>query len=79
MGQPGDKPVIGDFDGDTIVDLGIYRDGFWHIDTNHDRILDARDRAFTFGEAGDRPVVGDWDGDGIDDPGTYRDAPSEAQ
>ena len=33
--------AIGDFDGDTIVDVGIYRDGFWHIDTNHDRVLDA--------------------------------------
>ena len=67
----GDLPVVGDFNGDGIDELGVYRDGTWYIDTNNDRVLDAHDKLFELGGPGDVPVVGDWNGDGIDEPGVY--------
>ena len=63
---------IGDFNGDGVDEMGVFRDGQWIIDTNGNRQIDAHDTVFELGEAGDTPVVGDWDGDGTDDPGTYR-------
>ena len=69
FGQAGDLPVVGDFNGDGVDEIGVYRDGKWIIDTNGNRQIDAHDKVFELGEAGDKPVVGDWNGDGIDDPG----------
>ena len=63
--------MVGDFNGDGVDEIGVYRDGQWIIDTNGNRQIDAHDTVFALGEAGDTPVVGDWDGDGTDDPGTY--------
>ncbi|MFM7740203.1 MAG: hypothetical protein ACKO9H_12430, partial [Planctomycetota bacterium] len=71
-GEEGDVPVVGDFDGDGIEEIAIYRNGLWVIDTNGNRQMDEGDRRFQYGEAGDLPVVGDWDGDGRDDVGLYR-------
>ena len=65
-------PVVGDFDGDGIDEIGVFRDGKWIIDTNHNRELDAQDKVFELGGAGDQPVVGDWNDDGTDDPGVYQ-------
>ncbi len=72
FGQAGDVPIVGDFNGDGVSDVGIYRNGTWMIDINGNRELDAHDKVFAMGGADDLPVVGDWNGDGIDDPGIYR-------
>ena len=72
FGQAGDMPVVGDFNGDGIDEIGIFRDGKWIIDTNGNRELDAQDKVFELGGAGDQPVVGDWNDDGTDDPGVYQ-------
>jgi len=77
-GRAGDLPVIGDFDGDGIDEIGVFRSGQWIIDINGNRQLDAHDKVFQMGEAGDRPVAGDWNGDGTDDPAVYRDLGPEA-
>ncbi len=36
QGTRGDKPVSGDFNGDGISTVGIYRDGKWRLDRNGD-------------------------------------------
>ncbi len=71
-GTPGDAPIAGDWNGDGIRTIGVYRDGVWTLDTNGDGRADDQDETYFFGAAGDLPVVGDWDGDGIDDLGVYR-------
>ena len=67
---------MGDFNGDGIDELGIYRDGMWYIDTNGNGEIDAGDQTFQLGGPGDTPVVGDWDGDGTAEPAVYRDGAS---
>ena len=72
FGQPGDVPLTGDFNGDGIEEIAVYRDGSWWIDIDGNRQLDAADLNYQMGGADDHPIVGDWDGDGIDEPGLYR-------
>ena len=72
LGTSDDLPVVGDFDGDGIDDLGIYRDGVWKIDLDGDRDFNSVDEVFQHGAPGDTPVVGDFDGDGVDDIAVYR-------
>lgn len=72
FGAEEDQPVTGDWDGDGIHTIGIFRDGRWTIDTDGDGELGRRDRIVDFGRPGDKPVVGDFDGDGIDELGVFR-------
>ncbi len=71
-GTSGDKPVAGDFNGDGVSTIGVFREGTWILDTDGDGRLTANDTSFQYGTAGDLPVVGDFDGDGIDEVGVYR-------
>jgi hypothetical protein len=73
FGQEGDRPVVGDWTGDGISKLGVYRNGTFYLDTNNNHHLDATDKVFQLGGPGDKPVAGDWTGDGIDKVGVYRD------
>lgn len=69
-GVSGDIPVVGDFDGNGVEDLAVYRAGSWYIDTNHDY---ASDTVLNLGgAAGDVPLAADFDGDGIADLVIYR-------
>jgi peptidoglycan/xylan/chitin deacetylase (PgdA/CDA1 family) len=71
FGLPGDRKLMGDWNGDGTATPGVFRDGTWFL----------RDRngpggtyfSFAFGAAGDAPVAGDWNGDGIDSIGFLRD------
>ena len=65
-------PVVGDFNGDGIEEIGVFRNGKWIIDTNGNREIDPTTASIEFGQAGDKPVAGDFDGDGIDEPAVYR-------
>ena len=74
------RPVVGDFDGDGLDDLGTYlaesnlflfdlaNDG---LDGNADQLIDFEDEVTAFGLPGrlERPVAGDFNLDGIDDIG----------
>jgi hypothetical protein len=72
-GTPGDVPITGDWNGDGIQAIGVYRDGQWNLDLNGDGRFTDTDAAFAFGRPGDLPVVGDFNGDGVDEIGIYRD------
>ena len=74
LGQAGDVPVIGDWDGDGTDGIGVFRNGLWVIDYNGNYAWDGpvTDRATYLGQAGDVPVIGDWDGDGTDEIGVSR-------
>jgi hypothetical protein len=64
-------PVAGDFNGDGIMELGLYLDGEWFVDLNNNGKWDAADLWAKLGSREDKPVTGDWDGDGKDDIGIY--------
>ncbi len=68
-----DQPISGDFNGDGISTVGLFRNGIWRLDSNGDGKWNEKfDSQFEFGKAGDIPVVGDFDGDGLDDIGVIR-------
>lgn len=70
--QTGDKPVLGDWDGDGDEDLAIHRAGSWYIRSSGAPV-GSTVTVFPYGQqVGDKPVAGDWDGDGDDDAGIYR-------
>src|SRR5690606_2640407 len=66
-GGGSDKPVAGDWNGDGIDNIGIFRDGVWYLDTDGDGRYTANDAKANFGQKGDLQEDGDWDGDGVDD------------
>jgi hypothetical protein len=79
-GSEGDKAFSGDFSGDGITKIGVYRNGKWLIDYNGNGRLDSEDIEKTQKSdnnaaivTGGIPVVGDWNGDGIDKIGMYAD------
>jgi Tol biopolymer transport system component len=67
FGQAGDLPVTGDWNGDGITDLGVFRNGQFLL-----RQAPANITTVNFGQAGDLPIAGDWNGDGTDDLGVFR-------
>ena len=71
FGVLGGTPLAGDFDGDGVDEIAMFKDGYWMIDINHNGKWDDGDLLARLGDAEDRPVVGDWDGDGKDDIGIY--------
>ena len=74
-GLPGDYPVVGDWDGNGTVSIGIYRGKTFYL--RNENTLGFATTVFDFGQAGDQPIAGDWDGDGVDTIGVFR--PSTAQ
>ena len=71
-GVEGDYPVVGDWNGDGIKAIGIFRDGRWNLDMDGNGRSTEGDLVVNFGTAGDIPVVGDFNGDGIDEVGFFR-------
>ena len=67
-----DLPVAGDWNGDGIRSVGVFRSGTWYLDVDGDGQQTERDVVVSLGEEGDLPVVGDFNGDGIDELGIYR-------
>lgn len=73
FGNPGDKPVAGDWDGDGIDEVGLHREstGFFYWRNTLDTGV-ASDEIF-FGDPNDRFVSGDWGIiDQIDTPAIFR-------
>jgi len=72
FGLSKDIPIAGDWNGDGIRSIGVFRHGTWFLDVDGDGRQTERDSIVTYGEEGDIPVVGDFNGDGIDQIGVYR-------
>jgi hypothetical protein len=76
-GNPGDFPMVGDWDCDGVDTPGLYRqsDGFVYLrNSNTEGVADIR---FFFGNPSDIPLAGDFNGNGCDTVSIYR--PSEAR
>ena len=71
-GDQVDEPIAGDWNGDGIDQIGVYRNGTWLLDTDGDGRWTKRDTTAKFGNAGDQPIVGDFNGDGIDEIAVVR-------
>lgn len=75
FGQNGDLPLTGDWDGNGLTDLALFRnENLWLLDIDRDGNPDFEFKMVK-PTPKSMPVVGDWDGNGIDSPGWY--APEE--
>jgi hypothetical protein len=69
-GDPGDRPIAGDWNGDGRSSVGVFRNGRWYL---ANALGGGADVQFTFGDAGDLPIVGRWiQGDARHYPGVIR-------
>jgi hypothetical protein len=71
LGQNGDFPVVGDWDGNDIDGVGVFRPGNsnWILSNGFQGTVDIT--PFLFGSLGSKPIAGDWNGDGIDSVGVF--------
>lgn len=79
FGAANDNIVVGDWTGDGITKVGVFRanpDGsgtaLFSLDTNNDHNFVGGDAVFVFGVATDSIVIGDWNHSGTDKVGVYR-------
>ena len=73
FGRENDVSVTGDWNGDGIANIGLFRHGVWCLDADGDGAWSANDiYVENFGQPGDLPVTGDWTGDGVTKLGVYR-------
>ena len=73
FGDAGDKPVVGDWDGDGIDEVGLHRESSGFFYYRNSLTTGIADGQFYFGDPGDRFVAGDWGiVDGADTPGLFR-------
>jgi len=60
FGALGDVPLLADFNGDGKIDLAVFRDGQWYVDTHRSGKADLN---FSFGgEPKERALAADWGG-----------------
>jgi hypothetical protein len=76
FGNPNDIPITGDWNGDGITNIGVFRNGEWYLDFNGNAKWDPGvDKAIpihSLGNPNDIPITGDWNGDGITNIGVFR-------
>lgn len=72
FGDPGDKPFVGDFDGDGVDTVGLHRESTGLVYFRNSHTQGIADNQFIFGDPGDRLVAGDWNANGVDSPGLFR-------
>ncbi len=73
FGQPTDRAVAGDWNGNGVDHAGIFRSGLWILDIDGSQSwTPGVDVVFGFGQPTDLPIVGDWNGDGRDQVGIFR-------
>jgi hypothetical protein len=83
FGMATDRIVVGDWTGDHVSKIGVFRDATRYgapgaaaftLDTNNNHAFDpGTDSVFAFGLITDGLVIGDWNGDGKSKVGVYRD------
>jgi len=73
FGDVGDKPVVGDWDGDGIDEIGLHRETTGFFYWRNTLATGNADGAIFFGDPGDRIIAGDWGiVDGKDTPAVFR-------
>jgi hypothetical protein len=74
FGRTEDAPVAGDWDGDSITTVGLFRraDGQWLLRNRND--AGPPHLVFAYGERDDLPIAGDWNGNGTTTIGVFRPA-----
>ncbi|MEE4376846.1 MAG: choice-of-anchor L domain-containing protein [Candidatus Competibacteraceae bacterium] len=75
FGQPGDEPIVGDWNNDGFTEIGVRRGNKWFLDVNDNRILDSCGIDIcieNYGIPSDQAVAGDWNGDGFSAVGVKR-------
>ncbi len=72
FGNPGDKPIAGDFDGDGIDTLGLHRESTGLVYFRNSHTQGVAEFEFIYGDPGDILFAGDWDGNGTDTVAVYR-------
>ncbi|MGI9585234.1 MAG: hypothetical protein ACR2N7_06545, partial [Acidimicrobiia bacterium] len=77
FGDPGDVPMMGDWDCDGVDTPGLYRQSDGYVYLSNVNAQGVADVKFFFGDPGDVPLAGDFDGDGCDTVSVYR--PSESR
>ncbi len=68
LGQVGDVPVSGDWNGGGLTDVGVWRPA---TRTFRLRQEDGTQQAIPLGAVGSRPITGDWNGDGLTEVGVF--------
>ncbi|MCS7078927.1 MAG: DUF4394 domain-containing protein [Chloracidobacterium sp.] len=71
-GLPGDIPIVGDWDGDGVDTIGVFRPATAQFFLRNSNTAGFADFAFNYGAPGDLPVAGDWTGKGFDSVGVFR-------
>jgi hypothetical protein len=66
FGDPGDTPLLCDWDGSGFRQLGVHRGFTFYLETSTQVLV------IPFGNTGDQPICGDWDGDGVETIGVRR-------
>jgi hypothetical protein len=75
FGNPGDKPVVGDWDGDGVDEVGLHRESTGFFYWRDTLSQGSADGVIFFGDPMDRIVAGDWGiVDGVDTPAVFRPA-----
>ena len=75
FGLKNDLPVTGDWNGNGIANIGVFRNGAWFLDDGDGKWNSAKDttiKAGSFGFPDDIPITGDWNGDGKTNIGVFR-------
>ncbi len=72
FGNQGDKPFVGDFNGNGQDTIGLHRESTGLVYFRNTNTQGNADNQFIFGDPGDRLIAGDWNGNGVDSPGVFR-------
>jgi len=72
LGDVGDTPFVGDFDGDNDDEVAMFRGSSGQVFLKLDLSAGTADSTFVFGSRGDTPFAGDWNGDGVDTIAMFR-------
>jgi hypothetical protein len=71
-GSPGDVPVVGDWNGDGVDTVGLFRQADWFLATANGVGGGSNPAPISFGNPGDTPLSGDWDGTNTDRVAIFR-------